>query len=263
MDLGIAGKIALVTAASQGLGKASAIALAREEAQVVICARRAAQLQAAADEIRAASNLSVAAYECDLDSAHDIEAMMSQVIATFGTVHIVVNNAGGPAAGGFDQLTDPDWQRAFDRTLMSAVRVTRAALPHMRKQRWGRIVNIASYSVKHPIPDIMLSNSLRLAVAGWAKTLATEVAADNVLINTIGPGWTRTDRVSQMLDARAEAQSQTPQQVEARLIAGIPLGRLAAPAEIAAVVAFLASERASYITGTMLAVDGGVVASPV
>jgi 3-oxoacyl-[acyl-carrier protein] reductase len=263
MDLGITNKIALVTAASHGLGKATALALAREGAQVAICARNAESLRAAADEITSATGVRVIPFACDLDSADDIERLMSRVVAAFGTLHILVNNAGGPPPGAFDKLTDADWQRAFDRTLMSAVRVTRAALPLMRKQRWGRIVNIASYSVKQPIPDIMLSNSLRLAVAGWAKTLANEVAADNVLINTVGPGWTRTDRVTQMLQARATASAQTPQEAEDRIVAGIPIGRLASPDEIASVVAFLASERASYVTGTLLPVDGGIVASPV
>ncbi len=263
MDLGIANKTALVTAASQGLGKATALALAREGARVAICARNEAALRAAANDIEAATGAKVATFTCDLDSASDIEQLMARVVATFGTLHILVNNAGGPPPGAFAALTDADWQRAFDRTLMSAVRVTRAALPHMRKQRWGRVVNIASYSVKQPIPDIMLSNSLRLAVAGWAKTLANEVAADNVLINTVGPGWTRTDRVTQMLQTRAAATAQSAQQAEDRIVAGIPLGRLASPDEIASVVAFLASERASYITGTLVPVDGGIVASPV
>jgi 3-oxoacyl-[acyl-carrier protein] reductase len=263
MDLGIANKVALVTAASQGLGRATALALAREGVQLALCARHKEALDAAAAAIRTETGVAVESYACDLTSSGAIESLVAQTTARFGTVHILVNNAGGPPPGSFDKLNDADWQRAFELTLMSAVRTTRAVLPYMRRQRWGRIVNIASYSVKQPIADIMLSNSLRLGVAGWAKTLATEIARDNVLINTVGPGWTRTDRVTEMLGARAVTHARSTADVEAQLTAGIPLGRLAAPEEIAAAVAFLASERASYITGTMLPVDGGIVQSPV
>ena len=263
MDLGLKGKVALVTAASQGLGKATALSLAREGARLAICARDAAALATTADAIRAATpGAEVHAYVCDLADAQQIEAMVVQALAQFGTIHVLVNNAGGPPPGSFGRITDADWQRAFDLTLMSAVRTTRAVLPAMRRQRWGRIVNISSYSVKQPIPDIMLSNSLRLGVAGWAKTLAGEVAADNVLINTVGPGWTRTDRVTQMLAARAAASQLSATEAEAQIVRGVPIGRLGEPEEIADVVVFLASERASYVTGTLIPVDGGVVQSP-
>jgi 3-oxoacyl-[acyl-carrier protein] reductase len=174
-------------------------------------------------------------------------------------VHVLVNNAGGPQPGAFATLSDDDWQRAFELTLMSAVRVTRALLPVMRAQRWGRIINLASYSVKQPIPDIVLSNSLRLGVVGWAKSIAAPLAADNVLVNTIATGWARSERVAQMLASRSADAGRTLAETEATITSQIPLGRMGTVEEIADVVAFLASERASYITGTVLPVDGGLI----
>jgi 3-oxoacyl-[acyl-carrier protein] reductase len=262
MDLGLNGKIALVTAASQGIGMATARALAREGARVAISARDLGALERAAAEIREQTRAEVHPFVCDLTQPAQIASMVDAVIARYGTIHVLVNNAGGPPPGGADNLTDADWQRAFELTLMSAVRTTRAVLPFMRRQRWGRIVNVSSFSVKQPIPDIMLSNSLRLGVAGWAKTVANQVATDNVLINTVGPGWTRTDRVTQMLASRAASSAQTTAEVEAQIARGVPLGRLAEPEEIANVIVFLASQCASYVTGTLLPVDGGVVQSP-
>lgn len=261
MDLGLTDKVALVTAASHGLGRATALAFGREGAKVALCSRDAVALESAAAAVRADSGAEAQAFACDLVDPAQIIAMVEGVVARFGTIHALVNNAGGPPAGTSEQVTDADWQRAFELTLMSAVRTTRAVLPHMRRQRWGRIVNVSSYSVKQPIPDILLSNSLRLGVAGWAKTLATEVARDNVLVNTVGPGWTRTDRVTRMIAART-AGGATPADVEAQIVREVPLGRLGEPGEVADVIVFLASERASFVTGTLLPVDGGVVRSP-
>lgn len=261
MDLGLRNKAVLVTAASQGLGRATAESFAREGARVALCARDASALEAAAAAAREAGAAEVLSVPCDLTDPLAIDAMVARAIEAFGTLHVLVNNAGGPPPGRFHQLDDAAWQKAFELTLMSAVRATRAALPVMRAQRWGRIVNISSYTVKQPIPDIMLSNSLRLAVAGWAKSLATDIARDNVLINTVGPGWTRTGRVTQLMASRATG-GRTPLDAEADLVAAVPLGRLAEPREIADVVTFLASERASFVTGTFLAVDGGVVQGP-
>lgn len=261
MDLGLKGKVALVTAGSAGIGRATALAFAREGARVAICARDIARLEQAAEELRAATGAEVDAFACDLADASQVSAMVERVIERCGTVHALVNNAGGPPPGSFGQVSDADWQRAFELTLMSAVRTTRAVLPFMRRQRWGRIVNVSSYSVKQPIPDILLSNALRLGVAGWAKTLASEVARDNVLINTVGPGWTRTDRVTRMIAARIGTGASAAD-VEAQIVHEVPLGRLGEPEEVADVIVFLASERASFVTGTLLAVDGGVVRSP-
>jgi len=268
MDLGLKDRIVLVTAASAGIGRAAAEAFAREGARLALCARRAGPLEATAAALRARHGVEVLCLSCDVADAAQVEALVARTVDHFGTVHVLLNNAGGPPPGRSGQVTDADWQRAFELTLMSAVRATRAALPHMRRQRWGRVVNVSSYSVKQPIPDILLSNALRLGVAGWAKTLASEVARDNVLINTVGPGWTRTDRVTQMLESRARASGTggTPAisaaDVEAAIVRDVPIGRLGEAAEIADVIVFLASERASFVTGTFLAVDGGAVQSP-
>lgn len=263
MDLGLKDRIVLVTAASAGIGRATAQAFAREGAKLALCARNAATLESVATQIRTQYGTEVLAIPCDVSDAAQIDAMVAKVVAHFGTVHVLINNAGGPPPGTSAKVTDADWQRAFDLTLMSAVRTTRAVLPQMQRQRWGRVVMISSYSVKQPIPDILLSNSLRLGVAGWAKTLATEVARDNVLINTVGPGWTRTDRVTQMLESRAASSGgqATAADAESQIVRNVPLGRLGEPGEIADVIVFLASERASFVTGTFIPVDGGIVQS--
>jgi 3-oxoacyl-[acyl-carrier protein] reductase len=261
MDLGLAGKAAMVAAGTQGIGKAIALGLAREGARVAICGRDDARLEAARREI-ADLGANVLAVRADVTSPPEIERFCKAARDAFGTVHILVNNAGGPAPGRFADKTDAEWQAAFDLTLMSALRLTRSVVPLMRAQRWGRIVNISSYSVKQPIDGLLLSNSIRLAVAGWAKSLADEVAPDNILVNTVAPGWTRTGRVEQVLAARAAASGQDAAAVERGIAAGIPLGRMARPEEIADLALFLCSERASYITGTVIQADGGVVRAP-
>lgn len=261
MDLELAGKVVLVTGGSLGIGAATASSFAQEGARLAISARDAGTLERTATRIAQETGAKVHPVPCDLTQPEQIEALVQNVIAHYGTIHVLVNNAGGPPAGPADKLTDADWQRAFELTLMSAVRTTRAVLPFMRRQRWGRIVNVSSYSVKQPIPDIMLSNSLRLAVSGWAKTLSASIAADNVLINTVAPGWTRTDRVSHVFEARSAGTAASPADIEAQIARSIPLGRLAEPREIADAIVFLASARASYVTGTLLAVDGGVIQS--
>jgi 3-oxoacyl-[acyl-carrier protein] reductase len=261
MDLGLQGKVVIVCGASAGIGFESARAFVAEGANVAICSRSKASIEQAAltlDPERTGRVLPVAA---DLSDENGAATLIDAVVARYSTVHALINNVGGPPPGTFATLDDSAWQAAVDLTLMSAIRVTRLALPHMRKQRWGRIVNVSSYSVKQPIPNLMLSNSVRMAMLGWAKTLANEVAADNVLVNTVCPGWTRTDRVQQIFTSQASAAGSDVGAVEARIAAAIPLARLAEPKEIASAVAFLASEQASYITGTALAVDGGAAQS--
>lgn len=250
MNLGLDGKVVFVTAGSQGIGLASARAFSAEGARVAICARSLEGLEAARNLMP-----DCLALQADLTAPADIDAACSAVLEHFGQVDVLVNNAGGPPAGAFADLSDDDWAAAVNLTLMSAIRATRAVLPGMQERRWGRIVNISSSGVKQPIPGLTLSNSVRLAVQGWAKTLADQVAADNVLVNTVCPGWTKTARVGKLLGSDP-AQAETT----AREIVGqIPLGRFAQPEEVANLVVFLGSEAASYMTGTSIAVDGGIV----
>ncbi|MFQ5651838.1 MAG: SDR family oxidoreductase [bacterium] len=259
MELGISSKVALVAASSQGLGRAIAKGLAQEGVKVVICSRNMEALQAAKSEIQAAGGTEVLPIQADLTVANDIKNLVRTAVDRFGTIHILVNNAGGPPAGFFADMSDESWQKSVELTLMSSVRLTREVLPFMQKQKWGRIVNVTSVSVKQPIHELLLSNSLRLSVVGWAKTLSNQVAADGILINNVCPGWTRTDRVAEIFEARARAQNTTPDEVEAGITAGIPSRRLGRPEELANLVVFLASEKASYITGTSIQVDGGAV----
>ncbi len=260
MDLGIQGKIALVAAASDGLGKAVATRLAAEGADIVICARDPGRLQAAVEEIEQVNpGVQVSGFQADLGSAADIGRLGSRLSDRNLGIDILVNNAGGPPPGSCDDIDDGQWQQAFELTMMSAVRMTRLVLAHMRASGWGRIVNITSYSVKQPMPRMVLSNSLRLGVVGWAKTLSNEVAGDGITVNNVCPGWTRTDRVNQLLNARAREAGVEPREIEESLIAAIPSRRIGEARELADVVAFLASARASYVTGTTLPVDGGIV----
>lgn len=259
MDLGLRDKVAIVAGASQGLGKAVALGLASEGANVVVCSRRTDALETTKKEIESATHAKVLAIPADVTRPVDIKKLVEKSVSEFGTIHILVNNAGGPPPGFFENLTDTDWQKGTDLTLMSAVRLTREVLPILKNQKWGRIINITSVSVKQPIDDLLLSNSLRLAVIGWAKTLANQVAADGILVNNVCPGWTRTGRVEQLFNARAEAQNKSPEEIETGISKLIPAGRLGEPEELANLVVFLTSERASYITGTSIQVDGGAV----
>ncbi len=259
MDLGLSGKVALVAASSQGLGKAVAMGLAKEGANVVICARNRDRLDATREEIHKKTGARVRSVQADLTKKKDIENLVAESVQAFGTIHILVNNAGGPSPGFFQDLSDEDWVKGFELTLMSSVRLTREVLPFMKKQKWGRIINITSVSVKQPIDNLLLSNSLRLGVLGWAKTVSRQVASENILINNVCPGWTRTERVVQLFQARAKTEGSTPTAIEKQIISGIPMGRMGNPEELANLVVFLASERASYITGTTIQVDGGAV----
>lgn len=262
MDLGIAGKTALVAASSTGLGKAVAWRLAEEGARVAVSGRNIDSAQRAAAEIRAATDAEVIGIAGDVTRNEDIESLCEAFENAFGGADILINNAGGPSPGRFDDLSDDQWQHAVDLNLLSAVRLTRRCLPHMRQQRWGRVINITSYSVKQPVDQLMLSNSVRLGVIGWSKTLANEVGADGVLVNSVCPGWTETDRVGELLEARSQASGQPTEDIRRAIVNEIPLARMGQPDEFADIVAFLASERASYITGTAIAIDGGIVQSP-
>lgn len=258
MDLGIRGKVALVGAAAGGLGLATAERLAMEGCDVAICDVDPKVRDSPLAKVLAAGNgVRAAAFTVDLTDATAIEALMTDVKSELGSIDILVTNSGGPPPGTFDTATDDLWLFSFQLTFLSAVRMIRQVLPDMKASGWGRIINFASRALKEPIPNLMLSNAVRLAVAGMAKTLAAEVADHGITVNNIGPGPTMTDRAVQLAAARAEKKGIS---AEEELEAGaqrIPRGRLATPEEQAAVAAFLASQQAGHITGTSLLVDGG------
>lgn len=257
----LSGKCAIVSAASKGLGKAAAHALAQGGARVAICARGVDALERAAAGIRAATGSVVAPIAADVSRAEDVERLVARAAEELGGIDILVTNTGGPKSARFEALSDADWTESIDSIVMSAVRLCRTVIPHMRRRGGGRIIHVTSVSVKQPIDGLVLSNALRAAVTGLSRTLANELAADRILVNCIAPGYTRTDRVVQLNEAVARREGVTPEAVQERLERQIPLGRLGTPEEFGAVVAFLASPAASFITGTTLQVDGGYVKS--
>ncbi len=259
MDLQLTGRVALVTAASKGLGRATATRLAAEGARVMISSRGADQLARSAQEIAEATGAQVEHCPADVSHGADLDRLLRETRERLGGVDVLVNNAGGPRPGGFDALDDAAWQQAFELNLLSTVRLFRGVLPHMREQRWGRIVTVASSSMRQPIDDLTLSNTFRVGILGLAKSLALEVAGDGVLVNTLGPGRIATDRVAELDATRAERTGQSVEEVRAQGEAAIPIGRYGTPEEFADVAAFLASGANTYVTGQNLLVDGGLV----
>lgn len=255
MDLGLKDKVAVVLASSRGMGRASAEALAAEGCRVAICARGRKALQEAAKQVGAAY-----AQPCDVTRRADMERFLKAVVRKFGAVHILVNNCGGPEPGTFFEVNDErKWQAAFERSLMQVVNWTYAVAPIMIQQRWGRIVNIVSTSVKQPIDGLLLSNSIRPGVIGFSKSVSRELAKYNVLINSVLPGSIRTDRTLELAEAAARREGLTVEKILERKAQEIPMGRLGEPSEVGAVVAFLCSERAGYLTGAAIPVDGGLL----
>jgi 3-oxoacyl-[acyl-carrier protein] reductase len=255
MDLGLAGRTALVTAASKGMGKACALAFASEGARVAMCARTEADVMAAAEEIRAKTGAEVLAMPADVTRAADVTALVTRTTERFGGVDVLVANAGGPPRGGLDEFTDEQWHAAFDISVLSVVRLIRAVVPSMRARRWGRVLTIQSTSVKQPVDGLLLSNAVRPGVAGLVKTLSHDLGKDGITINAVLPGRIMTER---FLSGARHAGMELDAYVE-RSSRDIPLGRVGTPEEFANVVVFLASDRASYVTGVALQVDGGVV----
>lgn len=255
MDLGLAGRVALVTAASKGMGKASAMGLAAEGAKIVMCARTETDLKMAADEIRARTRAEVLAVPADVTKKDDVTALVERAMATFGRVDILVANAGGPPRGYFEDMTDEQWQGAFDVSLLSVVRLVRGVLPSMKARRWGRILTIQSVSVKQPIPELLLSNAVRPGVAGMMKTLAGQLGKDGITVNTVCPGKIMTDRFL----GGQKISGLSREEYLARAVEDVPVRRIGTPEEFANVVVFLASERASYVTGVAVQVDGGLI----
>lgn len=257
MELGLEGRVALVAASSRGLGRAVAEELSAEGASLILCARGEDALDKAASEIERRSGAKVVAVAADLSDPAGVDAVVRAGLDAFGRVDVLVTNAGGPPAGPFESHSPEAWQAAVRMNLESAINLTRAVLPGMKDRGWGRIINITSVAVKQPIDGLMLSNSVRAAVTGFARTLANELARDGVTVNNVMPGYTRTQRLEDLAARVAEAKDIAP---EERLTAWndeIPMRRLGEPRELAALVAFLASDRASYITGTSIPVDGG------
>jgi 3-oxoacyl-[acyl-carrier protein] reductase len=261
MDFGLKGKVALVAASSRGLGRAIAHELAAEGADLVLCARGEAALEEARQAIALETGRRVVAVTADLSRPGDAERVVNAGLDEFGRIDILVTNAGGPPSGPFESHSPEAWRDAVRLTLESALDLTRAVLPGMKERRWGRILHVTSIAAKQPVDGLILSNSIRAAVTGFARTLANEVAAHGITVNCILPGYTRTEHLDELVDAIARREGITPAQARARWEREIPMGRLGEPRELAALAAFLASERASYITGASIQVDGGWIRS--
>jgi len=261
MDLGLEGKVAVVGASSRGLGRASALALAREGARVTICARTEADLEAAAADISAQTGSEVLPVPADLTTAAGVDSVVAATVERFGGVDVLVNNSGGPALGKFADFTDDDWRQGFEVVTLNFVRFVRAVMPHMREQRWGRVIGIQSSSVKQPVANIDLSNGIRPGIAGLAKAIMPDLASDGITINLVLPGMFLTSRLSPGLGRGDAAADRALENQLAPLAATIPVGRLGQPAELGSLVAFLASEQAAYITGAVFQIDGGSIRS--
>jgi 3-oxoacyl-[acyl-carrier protein] reductase len=259
MDLGLKDRVAIVAASSQGLGKAVAMGLAKEGARLALCARTESALVAAAEEIRRATGTQVLTRALDVTNYDQVRRFVADTVEEYGQLDICVANAGGPPAKSFAETTLEDWHRAAELNLMSTVYLAKEALPVMQRRQWGRFIAITSMTVKQPVEGLILSNSVRAGVSGLIKTLANEYGPHNVLVNNVCPGYTATARLISLAERIAEKEGVDPAQIEQRWASQAPLGRVGRPEEFADVVVFLASERASYVTGVSIAVDGGIV----
>ena len=259
MDLKIKGKVAAVAAASQGLGFAVARELAREGARVGICSRTDKNVIAAAGRIEDDTGADVFAHAADVSRTEEASGFVDAVADRFGRLDILVTNAGGPPPGGFDNIELEQIERAYQLTLLSTITMIKTAVPYMRKSKWGRIVNILSITVKQPETTLLLSNTMRAGIVGYAKSVSNELARHNVLINNVAPGYTKTERLAELAGDLAEREGKSTDDIYAGWETKIPMGRLGRPEELARVATFLASDAASYVTGVTVQVDGGFV----
>lgn len=258
MDSGLKNKVVIVSGGSQGIGRAAAQAFAAEGAQVAICARTEKTLQEAAAAIRKATAVEVTPFVTDVSSADSVTEMVQSVLKKFGRVDVCIANAGGPPPRSFFNSSNEDWRKAIDMNFLSVVYLAREVLPTMQKNKWGRFITITSTSVRQPVPDLLLSNSIRPAVVGLMKSLTQEFGRDGITFNNVGPGYTSTDRLTKLAGSRAKAAGVAEQDIYDRWANDVPLRRLGKPEEIADAIVWLASERASYVTGQTILVDGGI-----
>jgi 3-oxoacyl-[acyl-carrier protein] reductase len=258
MDLGLKNRVALIAASSQGIGLATAEAFAAEGCRIAMCARNAQTLEAAAGKIRKHHGVEVFPEVFDVTDPHAVRHFVAAVAEKFGSVDICVTNAGGPPAKGFLAASLDDWQRAIAANFLSTVYFAREVIPHMQRRRWGRIITITSISTKQPVADLVLSNAVRAAVVGLVKSLANEFGKDGILVNNVGPGFTATDRLKELAKARSATSGKSEKEIFDGWVTEAPLKRLGEPRELAEAIVWLASERASYITGQTLLVDGGL-----
>jgi len=258
MDLGLKNRVVIVAASSQGIGRATAEAFAAEGCRVAMCARQGQALQQAAQEIRSQHRTDVLAEPLDVTDVEAVRRFVEAVVVKFGGVDICVTNAGGPPAKGFLATSSEDWRGALDANFLSAVYFAREVIPHMQRKRWGRIITITSITTKQPVGDLVLSNAVRAAVVGLVKSLANEFGKDGILVNNVGPGYTATERLKELAKARSAALGKSEKEIFESWAADAPLKRLGEPREVAEMIVWLASERASYITGQTVLVDGGL-----
>lgn len=257
MDLGLKNRVAIVAASSQGIGKATAEAFAAEGCRVAMCARNAGTLREAAEKVRTEHHVDVYTEAFDVTDHQAVRRFVETVANKFGSADICVTNAGGPPAKGFLATTQEDWEKAVEANLLSTIHFAREVIPYMQKKRWGRIVTITSITTKQPVPDLILSNAVRTAVIGLVKSLANEFGKDGILVNNVGPGFTATDRLKQLAKARSAASGKAEKEIFEAWAAEAAVKRVGEPREVADTIVWLASERASFVTGQNILVDGG------
>ena len=261
MDFRIKNKVALVTAASKGIGRAAAEELIKEGCKVAICSSNKENLIETAAEIKSEFGVDVFWAVCDINNVKEIENTVAEVVKEFGTIDILVNNCGGPTPGYFEDLTDEEWEYASQQVLLSVVRFTRLVLPLMKKKNWGRVINVTSLSVKQPVPNLILSNALRSAVTSFAKTISQQYGEFGITVNNVAPGFILTARLYELAQKQAEEKGVSHEDIIASMGNSNPVKKVGSPNDMGAAIAFLASERAGYITGVTLQVDGGQIKS--